>query len=331
MAFNDIPNKLDAVFVQRNEANEFYEQINISASNAIVYLNEQGKIDVGRISDFMAIWAPSDGEGRTATFATQSLYATQSLTASNIPYDGNRAITRNDPVWQGVIPGGTDVVQFLDNFFYPFNEATITLNNPSTTVFETGSVNTITLAGYITRNSETVYGTTGSIKYTTNVLLNNFPSASTFSVQDVNASSSKTYTAYMTVNSPPVVISSTSRAVTYYFPYLWGLSTEDGLSGSLLYDACTKTPQAQVAYSSPQTVSLIGSSVYIYFCVPVGYDLIRKILDPNLFNITTAFAYTASVPVTSSGLTYTWMENYQVYRTKLLSSPNGNFQFYRTT
>ena len=333
MAFDDIPKRLEAVFVQRTEANDYYEQINISASNAIVYLYEQGKIDVSRISDFMSIWAPTSGGGGSSQatqsiYATQSLFATSSLTASNVPYDGNRAITRNDPFWQGVIPGGTDVVKFLDNFFYPFNEATITLSSPSPgSTFETGSVNTITLSGYITRNSETVYGTTGSVKYGSNVLLSNFASASTFSVQDVNASSSKTYTAYMTVNSPPVVISSTSRTVNYYFPYLWGMSTQDGLTGSALYNACTRTAQGVV---SSQTVSFIGSAVYMYFCYPIvsaGYPITGKILDPNLFNITTAFGYTASVAVTSSGLVHNWMANYQVYRTNLLSSPNGNFIF----
>lgn len=341
MSFNDTPNKLDAVFVQRNDKNQYYEQINISASDAIVYLNEEGKIDVDKISTWIskynigsggssvssswassslsASWAPSSGPSISSSYAS---------TSSAVPYNGNRAITRNDPVWQGVIPGGNDVVQFLDNFFYPFNEATITLNSPSPgSTFETGSVNTITLSGYITRNSETVYGTTGSIKYGSNVILNTFSSASTFSVQDINASSSKTYTAYMTVNSPPVVISSTSRAVNYYFPYLWGLSTTAGLTGSALYDACTKTAQAQV---SSQTVNFIGGAVYMYFCLPVGYTAIGKILDPNLFNITTAFEYSSSVPVTSSGLTNNWMANYQVYRMSLLSSPNGDFRFSQT-
>lgn len=328
MAFDDTPKRLEAVFVQRDPANSSYEQINISASNAIVYLNEEGKIDVDPISDWAAKYNIGAGGGSQfsgqATFATQSLYATQSLTASTVPYNGNRAITRNDPVWQGVIPGGDDVVAFLDNFFYPFIEATIALNALSPTgPFETGSVNTITLGGSITRNNETVYGTTGSIRATGNTIIS-FPSASTFSQTDTNTSSSKTYTAYMTVNSPPVVIASSARSMNYYFPYLYGMSTTAGLTGTSLYSACTKILQASTATT---TVSFIGSAVYMYFCYPASYPALTQILDPNLFNITTAFEHSSSVSITSVGLTTNWTQNYRVYRTTLLSSPNGNFQF----
>jgi hypothetical protein len=43
MAFPDTPNRLEAVFVQRDTTNSRYEQINISASNAIVYLDKMEK------------------------------------------------------------------------------------------------------------------------------------------------------------------------------------------------------------------------------------------------------------------------------------------------
>jgi hypothetical protein len=84
MAFNDTPNKLEAVFVQRTPQNNYYEQINISASDAIVYLNSQGKIDVDKISTWATNYGIGGGtpfNGR-AIFATQSLYATRSIQAS---------------------------------------------------------------------------------------------------------------------------------------------------------------------------------------------------------------------------------------------------------
>jgi hypothetical protein len=101
------------------------------------------------------------------------------------------------------------------------------------------------------------------------------------------------------------------------------MSSTPGLSGNTLYTTFTKQVQAQ----GNKTISMIGSVVYIYFCYPSSYPILSSILDPNGFEAIGNFEYSASVPVTSSGLATDWMANYKIYRTLLVSDPNGNYQF----
>ncbi len=46
MSFSDTPQKLEAVLIQRNESNTYYEQINVSGSNMLSYFDEHGKVNV---------------------------------------------------------------------------------------------------------------------------------------------------------------------------------------------------------------------------------------------------------------------------------------------
>lgn len=243
------------------------------------------------------------------------------VSASIINYDGNRPITRTGYV--GLNVGGTDLTTFIENFFFPFVPATVSINS-STLNYETGSIQSIVINGSITANNETIFGITGSVKSST-YEVSTFPSASTYSVTDTNISSSNTYRSYISVNNngSPIIISSTTKTVNFIYPYLWGMSTTAGLSGNSLYTEFTRQIQSQ----GNKTVSMIGTAKYIYFCYPASYPALSSILDPNLFQAISSFEYSASVPVTSSGLSTDWMTSYKVYRTKLISDPNGNFQF----
>lgn len=98
MAFSDTPNRLEAVFIQRDTSNSRYDQINISGSDLIVYLDSTGKINADKIGVWAAIYgigsgSSSSGSGTsvssswasssfTSYFATQSLFSTQSLFAT---------------------------------------------------------------------------------------------------------------------------------------------------------------------------------------------------------------------------------------------------------
>jgi hypothetical protein len=314
MAFDDSKNKLDAVFVQRTGENEYYEQINISGSNSIVYLNENGVIDVDRISD----WAIKYGIGSGGS----------SDTASYVPFNGDRAITRNDPDFLGLNVGGESTVEFLNNFFFPFLASTMTLSS-ITTLRETGSGHTVPLSGTITGNSETIFESTGSV-FKDNVLYEAFASASTYSVTTDNVVGSGGVSSYsyrsrywVGNNGSPGLIYSSTRTVSYIFPYFYGTSTDASLSGNTLYTTLTKSVVSQ----GTKTVSMSGTTVYMYYCFPDSYADLTSIKDPNLFEILTAFDYFGSVSVISSGLTVDWTRNYKVYRTILQSDPNGSYIF----
>lgn len=90
MSFSDTPNKLEAVFVQRNTTNVRYDQINISGSDLIVYLDENGKINADKVSTWASKYGIgiASGSAATASWASQSLFAftssfaTRSLFAS---------------------------------------------------------------------------------------------------------------------------------------------------------------------------------------------------------------------------------------------------------
>jgi len=426
MSFDNTPSRLESSFIQRDEYNRWYEQINITGSDLIIYHDENGKITADRISvwaakygigggitpggsyDISASWASSSiwalfatqsifatqslfstqslystqslfatqslyattsinasssissswasssisssysftasyalnggtgtgtGNATQSLFSTQSLYSTQSLFATSsisssfLAFNGNRAIKRNDPYFQGINVGGNNVNDFLDNFFFPFVPSIVSITSPSsTTYYETGSVQTITVTSAITANDEVTFGS-GSVKRDS-LLWNTVASIPPFSFTytDTNISSSHVYQTFVQVDNDgsPTVISSVTRTVSFIFPYLWGMSSTPGLSGNTLY---TTMVSHSITVSGNKAGYFWGTGTYIYFAYPSSYSALTSILDPNNFEMISSFEYSASVPVTSSGLTNTWMNTYKVYRLKLLANPQGYFQF----
>ncbi len=146
-----------------------------------------------------------------------------------------------------------------------------------------------------------------------------------FTFTDTGITTNHSYVCYVQVdnNGTPAIISSGTRVASFIYPYLWGMSSTAGLSGTALYNAFTK----QVVTSGNKTVSMVGSVVYIYFAYPAAYPALSSILDPNSFEVIGNFEYSSSVSVTSTGLDSDWTANYRVYRTALVSDPNGNYQF----
>jgi hypothetical protein len=83
MAFTDTPNRYEAVFVQRRTDNSFYEQINVSGSDIIVYLDSTGMLNADKIS----VWAANYGLGSggssvSSSWASSSLSSSHAITAS---------------------------------------------------------------------------------------------------------------------------------------------------------------------------------------------------------------------------------------------------------
>ena len=321
MAFTPQVNPKDAVFVQRSDTNTKYEQINISGSDAIIYLDENGHVMADKISD----WASKYGIG-TGGSSLSSSWASSSLTASYVPYDGDRAIKRSP--YSGINVGGEHVVEFLDNFFFPFIAATVSITTPSSTIYyETGSVQTQTITSTITANDETSFGT-GSVKRSGedwNTIASIPPYTPSFT--DTNISSSHTYRTSVQVDNDgsPTVINSATRTVSFVFPYLYGLSTTAGLEGTALYSAMVSK---SLTNEQDKGDYFWGTGTYIYFCYPSSYSDLSSILDPSNLELLPSFEHSSSVSITSVGLTNDWTENYHVYRLKLLANPQGYFQFY---
>jgi len=305
MALTDEIHKLESVWIQRDANNEYYEQINITGSDLIIYHSSSGEIQADRIST----WAQKYNIGGDTYF------------------DGNREITRTP--YSGINLGTSTVVNFLEEFFFPFISATVTINS-GTTYYETGSSQDIAIVGSVTPNSETLFvGTeSGSIRKD-GVDWYNFTTTS-FSTTDSGVIENTYYKAYVQVNNSesPTLIESSTKTISFIYPYLWGLSTTAGLSGTALYSAMTTK---DITIETTKYPSLYGTATYIYFCYPNDYDDIASIKDNNGYEywdtIPKSFEFSASVPITSSGLTNDWMKTYKVYRTKTHASPNGQWTF----
>jgi hypothetical protein len=91
MSFTATPNKLDSAFVQRNTANQYYEQINVSGSDLIFYHSSSGIFTADQIS----VWAAKYGIG---TGGSGSISASYAITASYALSGGSGG---------GVTPGGS--------------------------------------------------------------------------------------------------------------------------------------------------------------------------------------------------------------------------------
>lgn len=254
----------------------------------------------------------------TSSWAISSSY---SNTSSIVEFNGNRSIKRSG--YSGINVGGSDVINFLNNFFFPFLPATVATSG-GTTIYETGSSNSLSVISTITLNDELTFGS-ASVRKNGAVWNTTSSAPPSFTFVDSNLTSSATYITYVQTDNygSPTVISSNSRIATFVYPYLYGTSSIAGLSGTSLYSAFSR----QAVTSGNKTISLVGNSTYIYFAYPTSYPALSSILDPNSFEVISNFEYSSSVSVTSTGLSTNWTTTYRVYRTLLISDPNGNYQF----
>ena len=98
----------------------------------------------------------------------------------------------------------------------------------------------------------------------------------TFSM-DNNIKENHTYQSFIDVNNDgnPIVISSATRTAVFIYPYLYGLSDNDDLNGSGLYNNLTKLIQPK----GNRTINLVGNVKFIYFCYPAIYGELTSILN----------------------------------------------------
>lgn len=92
MSYDNTPNRLESAFIQRDNANQYYEQVNLSGSDLVIYHDENGLLT----ADKVLVWATKYGIGAggqalssswashsyVAEYASQSISTSVSLTAS---------------------------------------------------------------------------------------------------------------------------------------------------------------------------------------------------------------------------------------------------------
>jgi len=81
MSWDTTPSQLESVFVQRNTLNTFYNQINITGSDLIIYHDEYGILNADKIS----VWATKYNVGGIVTNGSYNIstsYASASISSS---------------------------------------------------------------------------------------------------------------------------------------------------------------------------------------------------------------------------------------------------------
>lgn len=249
----------------------------------------------------------------------------------SLSFNGNRSVKRSG--LPQINAGGDNLFEWIENYFFPFVNPTISING--NVLYEIGTNNNVVISGSVTMNDEDSL-TGGHINRTvpTPVTdIHDFDGSTSYSVtmtfnprqnpSGVDEQQEHRYIAYTTGNECNCTIHSITKYVRSVYPYLYGVSSSDLEGGGTApYTTLTKLIQTK----SNKSVTLNGGG-YIYFCYPSSYPDLTSILDQNGFEQITAFTkYTADV--TSTGLSGNWTENYKIYKLNNTTTANSwTYQF----
>ncbi len=283
----------------------------------------------------LSVYVESDSMNYQLQNGTTNAHWTMIACASDVPFDGNRYVSRSGLPLLNV--GGTTLTDWVDLYFFPFIDATLSIH--SSQLKEIGTSNSITVYGNLDPNDET--GVSGGKLYrntpTPIVTMLDFGTAHSYSTtvtfnprQSPTAGvpveqRTHTYQASTTGDSSGLLISSSTITFSSVYPYIYGLSTTDYSSGVGIYNGIpvfviTKSNKT-ITYNSP------AIKKYIYYAYPSSYGGLTSIKDQNNFEWIDAFdKHTANV--TSVGKVVDWTREYYIYKSKLKTSPvNWDFTF----
>lgn len=234
-----------------------------------------------------------------ATGPTQAYYDglgnLLTIGATGLTFNGNRTVTRIGVPLLNV--GGSDVVSWLNNYFFPSVAPTITIG--SFTNKELGTTYTPTITGTITPNDGII--TDRIIKRGATII--NHPAGNSISFTDGGQTNSVTYTNEVdTSNFSPVTASTT---INFYAPVWYGVGAV-GLTSTQI-QGLTKIIQG-----TKVSANLVFNPVLqrYYYAYPSALGTLTSIIDQNGFNITGAFNLTTANFLLADSVT---VVNYNIY------------------
>lgn len=241
-------------------------------------------------------------------------------------FDGNRPIKAIPSV--GDIPGGKTPGEVIENMFYGFIKATISLN--AIPLQEVGATHSVRLRGSITPNDEDVINDqrvsvmkAGEEPVIIPINDNNLDYTITGpDAVALGINYRYKFLADVGGNGSPHILESVERVSEGIFPYLWGASDNPDLEGLALYNTLTllmeKEGNKQVVFN--------GENKYFYFCLHEDYNDLSQIIDQNGFSLSD---FLASKTIREVESVNGWTENFKVYRSGLTTINNGNYKFNR--
>jgi hypothetical protein len=96
MALEETPNKLESVWIQRNTGNQYYEQINVSGSDLIIYHSSSGELQADKIPVFASKYGLGGGAGGT-TVKVSALDTTAGYLGGKLSAGTNISFSVNSP------------------------------------------------------------------------------------------------------------------------------------------------------------------------------------------------------------------------------------------
>jgi len=231
-------------------------------------------------------------------------------------FDWNRPITGLPSI--GQTPGGLTTAEGLNAIFYPFVEATLSLNSFSKQ--EEGAQFFPKLRGLLTPNQETIINS--------RIVQVDGVDADTFSSNTINQSAPTFITADTTYrlksnvrnNGSPIDIFSPARTVDFVFPFFYGTSNEavraDVFSNTNFYTDGTK-----VVNSGSGNINIPFSGTgFLWFAIkssePVKTTWFESLLNNGSIGSPSDLFDAPTIEiVNSTGLFNDYSENYNIYVT----------------
>ena len=236
------------------------------------------------------------------------------LATTSQSFDGDRAVKRSGlPL---INAGGTTLITWVENYFFPFLPATMSIN--SFALQESGATFTPTITGTLALNDETIVTARRIENVTSGTTIDN-PAGNSYNFTTTDVTSNNTFRNEADVdnNGSPITITSSNSTVSFIRPWFFGMDADANLTGTDLYSNLTK----EVVNQSNKTVTIGGTAQFIYFALPDFWTDIVTILDQNGFNVTGSFTKTEPVSVTSVSIVPGLTSDYKVYRSNLTTVP----------
>lgn len=256
--------------------------------------------------------------GNSTTKAPSEKAVSDAIAGLGAALNGNRPIKALPSI--GQVPGGTTAGQVINNIYWPFLPATISLN--AFPLQEVGSTYAPVVVGTITPRDET--------SITDRRVLEDDLAIHSLSTNNVNYTApaftvafgnNKKYRIAADVggDGTPGVVLSPERTVEGIYPYLYGASDNPDLTGSGLY-SLSKLMQKE----GNKEVVFNGTDKYFYFAFHEDYDDLSQIIDQNGFSLS---GFLASKQIKSVTSVNGWTQNYKVYRSGLTTINSGAYKF----
>lgn len=241
-----------------------------------------------------------------------------SYVSTGVAFSGNRPISLNVAGFKDLIPGGNDVTTFLNNLFYPFQTATMSLTIQNTLVELGTTYSNVQYQVTINQNQATSISNLQLSSGASVVRTISSPSfgSNTYAIfPPLNLYNNTTLSASVTVNNNGSSTSiSSSQQVNFIAPSWYGQGANGITTG-------VKNMSKYVNIKGSRSFIFNTTNNHFYYAYPNDWGLLSSIIDQNGFNITQSFSNSTGNLLLADGVTN---YSYRIYQS-ITPSTNTNF------